>query len=193
MRIFNRIIVALLLIGLFVLGVFGVVYSLELFGYTLSQLSQTLGLQQIYSGVQEAVSDTENGTLTDLTFFILVGVALLGLILLILELKPSSPKRVKLQKGTFATRKSVKNQVLTAADRASETLNTSAKVKAQRSSGAKVNLKSKVRRGENLRSANSSIRDQIGDHLNKVGIPISKLKVDLSETDPRNAGEKRVN
>ena len=193
MRIFNRIVVALLLIGLFVLGVFGVVYSLQLFGYSLSQLSQTLGLQQVYSGAQEVVSDTENGTLTNLTFFILVGVALLGLILLILELKRSSPKRVKLQKGNFATRKSVKNQVLTAADRASETLGSSTKVKARRQPGAKIQLKSKIRRGEDLRSANSSIKEQIGNHLRTVGIPVSQMKVKLSEADPRSAGEKRVN
>ncbi len=193
MRIFNRIIVALLLIGLFILGVFGVVYSLGLFGYSLSQLPQTLGLQQIYSNLQGVVRDVENGNPTTLTLLILIGLVLLGLILLILELKPSSPKKVKLQKETYATRKSVKDQVLTAADRASETLGSSAKVKARRSPGAKINLKSKIRRGEDTGGANSSIKDQISGHLDKVGIPVSQMKVKLSEADPRSAGEKRVN
>lgn len=193
MRIFNRIVVALLLVGLFVLGVFGVIYSLGLFGYSLSELAQTLNLEQVYAGAQEAVSDAENGTLTDLTFFILVGVALLGLILLVLELKPPAPKRVKLQKETFATRNAVKTQVLTAADRASETLNSSTKVKARRSPGAKVKLKSKIRRGEDTSRAKSGIKDQVSDHLRKVGIPVSRIKVKLSEADPRSGGEKRVN
>lgn len=194
MRIFNRIVMVLLLAGLFVLGVFGVVYSLDLLGYSLSDLSQTLGLQQVYDGTVEVVNDVENGTLTDLTFFILVGVALLGLILLILELKPPAPRRVKLQgDNTYATRKSVKNQVLAAADRTSEMLDSSAKVKARRSTGAKVKLKGKIRRGEDVNSAGSSVKDQVGGYLNSVGIPVSRMKVNLSEADPRGSGEKRVN
>lgn len=193
MRIFNRIVVILLLAGLFVLGVFGIVYSLELLGYRLSDLAQTLGLQQVYSGAQEVVDDAENGTLTDLAFFILVGVALLGLILLILELKPPAPRRVRLQGNTYATRGSVKNQVLAAADRTSEMINSSAKVKARRSPGAKVDLKGKVRRGENVRNAGSSVKDQVNDYLGRVGIPVSRLKVNVSEGDPRSSGEKRVN
>lgn len=192
MRIFNRIIVVVLLAGLVVLGIFGVVYSLELFGYTLSQLSQTLGLQQIYDGAVEVVDDAENGTLLPIVAFILAGIALLGLILFILELKPKSPRRVRLQRDTYATRSSVKNQVLAVADQASETLGSSAKVKARRSPGAKIKLKSKIREGENQRSAGSSIRDQVTNHLGNVGIPVGRIKVKLSEVDPRGGG-KRVN
>ncbi|MGF1471988.1 MAG: hypothetical protein ACFB50_09640 [Rubrobacteraceae bacterium] len=193
MRIFNRIIMILLLAGLFVLGVFGVVYSQDLLDYRLAELPQTLGLQQVYDGAVEVVDDTENGTLTDLTFFILVGVALLGLILLILELKPPAPRRVKLQGDTYATRDSVKNQVLAAADRMFEMLDSSARVKARGRPGAKIKLKGKARRGENLRNVSSNVRDQVGDYLGSVGIPVSRIKVKLSEADPRSSGEKRVN
>ena len=192
MKIFNRIIVILLLAGLVVLGIFGVIYSLQLFGYALSDLSQTLGLQQIYDGGVELVDDAENGTLLPIVAFILLGIALVGLILLILELKPPAPRRVKLQGDTYATRSSVKNQVLAAADQTSEMINSSAKVKARRSPGAKVDLKGKIRRGENERGAGSSIRDQVGKHLNNVGIPVSRIKVKVSEADPRTGG-KRVN
>lgn len=192
MRIFNRIVMILLLLGLIVLGVFGLVYSLGLFGYSLSEIPQMLGLQQIYDGAVEVVDDAENGTLLPIVAFILLGIALLGLILLILELKPPSPKRVKLQGDTYATRNSVKNQVTAAADRSSEMLTSSAKVKARRSPGAKVKLKGKIRQGEDQKSAGSSIRDQVSDHLGNIGIPVSRIKVKLSEADPRSGG-KRVN
>lgn len=192
MRIFNRIVVILILAGLVVLGVFGLVYSLGLFGYALSDLTQAIGLQQIYDGAVEIVDDAENGTLLPIVAFILLGVALLGLILLILELKPPSPRRVKLQGDTYATRSSVKNQVAAAAGQTSEMLSSSAKVKARRSPGAKVKLKGKIRRGEDQKSAGSSIRDQVSDHLGNVGIPVSRIKVKLSEADPRSGG-KRVN
>lgn len=193
MRIFNRIVVILLLAGLFVLGIFGIVYSFNLFGYQFSQLPQLLNLQPIYGGAQEVVSDTENGTLTDLTFFILLGVALVGLILLVLELKPRTPRRVRMQKGTYVTRNAVKTQVLNATNQSSEALDSSAKVKARRGTGAKVKLKSNVRRGENEGDARSSIKNQVSDYLGQVGIPISRIKVKTSETDPRGKGEQRVN
>lgn len=193
MKIFNRIAVILLLAGLFVLGVFGIIYSFDLLGYRLADLPQALGLSQVLSGAQEVVNDVENGTLTNLTFFILVGVALLGLILLILELKPSAPWRVRLQKGTYATRSAVKAQVLAAANRTSDLIGSSARVKARRKPGAKIKLKAGVRRGEDLRAAQSRVRDQIGEYLGKVGIPVGRLKIKLSEVDPRSGGGKRVN
>ncbi|MGB3681379.1 MAG: hypothetical protein WA990_02725 [Rubrobacteraceae bacterium] len=193
MRIFNRIVVSLLLAGLFVLGIFGVVYSFNLFGYQLSQLPQLLKLQAIYSGTQELVSDVENGTLLSVVFFILLGIAILGLILLILELKPRTPRRVRMQKGTYVTRNAVKAQVLAATNQSSAALDSSAKVKARRGKGAKINLKSNVRRGEDVNSARSSIKDQVSDYLGQVGIPVAKMKVKASETDPRGKGEQRVN
>ena len=193
MRIFNRIVVALLLAGLFVLGIFGIVYSFDLFGYQLSQLPQLLNLQPIYSGIQELISDAENGTLLPIVFFILVGVALVGLILLILEFKPRTPRRVRMQKGTYVTRRAVKEQVLNATDQSSEALDSSAKVKARRGSGAKVKLKSNIRTGENEGNARSSIRNQVSDYLGMVGIPVAQVKVKTSETDPRGKGGQRVN
>lgn len=193
MRIFNRIIVILLLAGLFVLGVFGIVYSFNLFGYQFSQLPQLLNLQAIYSGVQEVVSDSENGTLTDLTFFILVGVALVGLILLVLEFKPRTPRRVRMEKGTYVTRSAVKEQALAAANQSSEALDSTASVKARRSPGAKIKLKSNIRRGEDVGNARSSIRNQVSDYLGQVGIPVGRINVKTSEVDPRGKGEQRVN
>jgi hypothetical protein len=78
------------------------------------------------------------------------------------------------------------------ADQSSEVISSSAKVKPRRRPGAKVNLKGKIRRGEDRKAAISSVRDQVGTHLGNVGIPASKIKVKLSEADPR-SGEKRVN
>lgn len=193
MRIFNRIVVTLLLAGLFVLGMFGIVYSFNLFGYQFSQLPQLLNLQTIYSGTQELVSDAENGTLLPVVFFILLGIAILGLILLILELKPRTPRRVRMQKGTYVTRKAVKTQILDAVYQSSEALDSSAKVKARRGSGAKIKLKSNIRRGENAGNAHSSIKSQVSDYLGTVGIPVARIKVKTSETDPRGKGGQRVN
>lgn len=193
MRIFNRIVAILLLAGLFVLGIFGVVYSFDFFGYRFSQLPQILNLQTVYDGAREVVSDTENGTLTDLTFFILVGVALVGLILLILELKPRTPRRVRMQEGTYVTRRAVKEQVLAAADQSPEAIGATARVKARRRPGARVKLKASIRRGEHSGNARSSIRDYVADYLGRTGVPVSRIKVKTSETDPRSKGGQRVN
>ena len=52
MRIFNRIVVTLLLAGLLVLGVYGVIYSFQIAGYSLSTLEQRLGIAAAASGAQ---------------------------------------------------------------------------------------------------------------------------------------------
>lgn len=193
MRIFNRIVMVLLLAGLFVLGVFCVVYSLDaLPDYRLSDLPQTLGLSSAYESVNTFVENVENGNLTAVAILILAGVALVGLILLIAEFKPPTPRLVQMQRGTYVTREAVRDQVLAGADRTGEVMDSAARVKARRSPGANVNLKADVRRGEDLRRAGSSVREQVANHLGRVGIPVNRIKVDLNEKDPRSGGEKRV-
>lgn len=190
MWVLNRIVVVLLLAALFVLGVLGAVYSLNFFGYRLADVPQLLNLQTYYDAVQNFVGNVENGNLTFLAVFILVAVAIAGLFLLLAELKPPAPRRVRMDNDTYVTRNAVKEQVLRGADRSSEVLDSSARVKARRSPGAKVNLKAKVRRGEDLRSAGNSVRQKVEDYLRQVGVPVSRLKVKLSETDPRGAGKR---
>jgi hypothetical protein len=63
MRIFNRIVVILLLAGLFVLGVFTVLYAFDIGGYRLADLPNTLGLNDFYDGVRVFVGDVEGGDL----------------------------------------------------------------------------------------------------------------------------------
>ncbi len=89
MRAFNRIVMILLLAGLFVLGVYTVVYSLNLFGYRLTDLPRALGVSGLYRGLETFVGNVENGSLTVLAVALLVSIAIVGLILLIAELKPA--------------------------------------------------------------------------------------------------------
>ncbi len=87
MRVFNRIVLILILAGLFVLGVYTVVYSLGLFGYSLTDLPRTLGVAGVYRGLETFVRGVERGNPPILGVVILVLIALVGLILLIAELK----------------------------------------------------------------------------------------------------------
>ena len=79
MRTFNRIVMILLLAGLFVLGIYTIVYSLELFGRSLDSLP----FSGIANGVQGFVTSVENGNLGVIPLIILVLLAFLGLFLLI--------------------------------------------------------------------------------------------------------------
>jgi hypothetical protein len=193
MWIFNRIVMVLVLFGLLVLGVMGVIYSFDLLGYRLADLPGALGLQGIYDGLTGFVGNLEAGNLTAPAIAILALLFLVGLILLIAELKPPSPRLVRLDDGTYATKSAVKEQVLAGADGISQVVSSSARVKARRGKGAKVNLNASVRRGEDLRSARSAIQEQLQQYLGRVGVPVSSMKVDLSEVDPRSSGGKRVN
>jgi hypothetical protein len=185
MRVFNRIVMIVLLAGLFVLGVYTVVYSLGLFGYSLTDLPRALGVAGLYRGLESFVRGVESGNPPILGVVILVLIALLGLILLVAELKPPAPRRVRMRSGTYITRSAVADEVVAAAERSPNVLGTSARVKARRRPGALVNLEARVRRGEDSGAIQSDLRRSVQEHLARRGVPVSKLNVRLVEADPR--------
>lgn len=185
MRVFNRIVMILLFAGLFVLGVYMVVYSLNLFGYRLEDIPRALGLSGLYRSLETFVQNVENGSLSVLSVILLVAVAVLGLILLIAELKPPAPRRVRMHSGTYITRGAVADEVVEAAERTPGVLGTSARVKAKRRPGAQVDLEARVRRGEDTSTIQSELRRSVRERLAQRGVPVSKLNVRLREADPR--------
>jgi hypothetical protein len=185
MRVFNRIVMILLFAGLFVLGVYTVVYSLGLFGYRLADLPRALGLSGFYGGLQSFVRGVESGNPPILSIIILILIALIGLILLIAELKPAAPRRVRMRSGTYVTRGAVADEVVAAAEQTPDVLGTSARVKAKRRPGAQVDLEARVRRGENTSAIQSDLRRSVQERLAQRGVPVSKLNVKLVEADPR--------
>ncbi len=183
MRIFNRIVMILLLAGLFVLGVYAVVYAFDLFGYSLNSLLSPI--QAAGSGAQDFMGRVQSGGISALAIIVLVLIALLGLILLILELRPSAPRRVRMDKGTFVTRGVVQEEVSKAAGQSPDVLGHSVKTQAQRKTGARVDLAAQVRRGEDTNSIQRNLRRVVQEHLGSRGIPVSKLNVKTVEADPR--------
>ena len=188
MRIFNRIVVTLLLAGLLVLCVYGVLYSFQLAGRSLSGLEQSLGIPAITSGAESFLSSLGSGSLPAAAVAILVAVAVLGLILLLLEIKPRRPWTVRTStKGVYMTRGAVRDAAQSAAEGISEVLGAKAKAKARRGAGAVVKLKASIRRGEDQSSLNSSLKERINRELSEKGVPVKKLKLKLEESEPQGA------
>jgi hypothetical protein len=183
MRIFNRIVVILLLAGLFVLGVYAIAYAFNLFGKNLSSLLNPI--KSFGTGAQSFMSAVESGNLPVLTIILLILIALLGLILLILELKPGTPSRVRMEKGTFLTRGVVQEEVSRAVEQSPDVLGHSVKARAQRRPGAQVDLEARVRRGEDTGAIQRNLRRQVQEHLGGRGVPVGKLNVKTVEADPR--------
>ena len=181
MRIFNRIVMMLLLAGLFVLGVYMIVYAFELFGYSLDSLP----FSGFSNGLQGFANDVERGGLSVTTLIILVLLVLLGLLLLIAELKPPSPNRVRMGNGTYTTRRVVEDEVSAVADEVPGVLGSSVSAKAQRRPGAQVDVEGTVRRGEDVGTIRLGLRSTVQEHLSRRGLPVSKLNVKLVEADPR--------
>ena len=183
MRIFNRIVMILLLAGLFVLGLYAAVYAFDLFNTSLQSL---LGpIKSAGSRTQGFLGRVGEGGISPLAIAVLVLVALLGLILLIFELKPPSPRRVRMDKGTYVTRGVVEQEISNATDGVKDVLGTSVKAKAKRRPGAQVDLEAKVRRGEDTGAIQRNLRRAVQDYLGRRGLPVSKLNVNLVEADPR--------
>jgi hypothetical protein len=189
-RVLNKIVVLVLLAGLAVLGLLGVLYALNArLGdqtFFIQDLASNLNLQGIVGGVTGFLDQVQNGQLSPRIIAALALIALVGLLLLLLELfwRPA-PRRVKIQQGTYTTRDLVENEVKEAAERAPEVLQADADVQAQRRPGARVDLRASVRRGEDTRSIQSSLRDRVQQHLARVGVPVSRLNVRVLESDPR--------
>ncbi|MDQ3387152.1 MAG: alkaline shock response membrane anchor protein AmaP [Actinomycetota bacterium] len=180
MRTFNRLIMILLLVGLALLGVFAVVYSFDLLGYKLANLP----VGPVGDSVSGFVDSIESGP-GPLTIAILALVAILGLVLLIMELKPRTPRKVKMQEGTYMKRDVVEKEVSAAAESTPNILDSSTKVKARRKPGAEVKLDANIRRGEDQKQIQSDLRQRIEDRLSSSGAPVSKLKIRMIESDPR--------
>ncbi len=211
MRIFNRIVVILLLAGLFALGLSTTLYSFEIADYQLENLQfpgdqtpqgelpqkeepgqesvdepGTLGLNDLYEGLDGFIGSLENGPhLNPLDVTTLVIIALLGLVLLILELKPPSPRRVRMQQGTYITRSAVESEAIDAVEQDPEVLQSNVSVKAQRKPGASVDVRASIRAGEDVESIQSEVRNRVQQRLDRMGIPVANLKVRIVESDPR--------
>jgi len=186
MTVFNRIVVILLLAGLFILGVSTVLYSFDIGGHRLADLPDTLGLNGSYEALRIYVENIESGSALILVdFVVLVFVALLGLVLLVLELKPPAPRRVRMQEGTYITRRTVEDEAIDAVEQDPELLQSNVKVKARRRPGAKIDIKASVRTGEDVQSIRSGVEGRVQRRLAEVGIPVGNLKVRVVESDPR--------
>jgi type II secretory pathway component PulM len=192
MRIFNRIVVILLLAGLFVLGVFVFLASMSpslnalgAQGTDLQNLPSYLRPDGLTAGLRNYLTNIENGSVGVLDAVVLTAVALLGLILLVLELKPPTPRRVRMQRGTFVTQRAVRDEATKVTEQEHEVLQSTVKVKAQRRPGAKINVTASVRAGEDTPGLQSEVRDRVQQHLDRMGIPLSKLKVRIAGSDPR--------
>lgn len=181
MRIFNRVVMILLLAGLFLLGVYTVAYGFGLFGYRISDLP----FSSFGRSIGDFVRNLESGNLPILTTLVLVLLALLGLFLLIAELKPPAPRRVRMQKGTYISRSAVKDEVEKAAEETPNVLGSKVNVNAKRRPGAQVDLDANVRRGEDLNAIKSDLQRRVQERLGQSGIPVSRLKIRMIESDPR--------
>jgi len=185
MRIFNRIIVVLLLAALVALGIATVFYAFDLAGYRLANVPRALGLDGVAQSLSSFVGNVESRNLAPLDYVVLGAIALLGLILLILELKPPTPRRVRMQQGTYITRRAVRDEVVEATEHNPEVLQSDVDVAAQRKPGAKVDVTASVRRGEDTSRLQSEVRNSVQQHLGQVGVPVSNLNVRIAESDPR--------
>lgn len=188
MRVFNRLIVVVLLAALFVAGVYAVVYSFNLLGYSFSTAFS--GFSSARDALQSFVGSVESGQLTPIVIANLVAVAVIGLILLILELKPRRPRRVRLERGTYITRSTVANAVDAAARETPNVLGSSTRVKARRGKGAKVRLSANVRRGEDVNAMRSQLKESVQRQMSEAGMPLSRLKLRLIESDPRTSNSR---
>ncbi len=183
MRIFNRFVMVLVLAGLFVLGVYAVAYAFNLLGNDLASLLDPV--QSAATSTGNFLQSVESGNMPARAIIVLVLIAILGLILLVFELKPPAPRRVRMDRGTYATRGVVQEEASKAVEQSPDVLGHSVKARAKRRPGAQVDLEARVRRGEDTSAIQRNLRRMVQERLGDRGVPVSKLNVRTVEADPR--------
>jgi uncharacterized alkaline shock family protein YloU len=167
------------------LGLSLLVYAFNVEPYRLQDLPRAVGLDSFYENLRGYVGALEQGALDALEVATLVLITLLGLVLLVLEFKPPTPRKVRMQQGTYVTRGVVENEANMAVEQEHEVLQSNVNIQAQRKPGAKVDIRASVRPGEDTQSIQSELRDRVQQHMSQTGIPVSNLKVQVAESDPR--------
>jgi len=188
MRIFNRLLLALIFAGLSALGVYGVLYGFNLFGYSLTELLRAINLSAAVSGAEDFVEDVEGGSLAAPEMAALVGITVVGLVLLLAEIKPGRPRRVRLQDGVYMTRKALEDELVMETRQTQEVLTANARVKARRRPGASIRLRAGVRYGEDVNGVRSKLRERLLNRLQERGIPKSKLRIAVEQIQPPSEG-----
>lgn len=184
MKVFNRIVVILILAGLFSLSLFIMFSAFDFGGYLLADLPNVLGFAIIQEAIASFVANLESGSTNIFVIATMGLLALVGLVLFIIELIPSSPRKVKMQQGTYVTRRAVEAAATEAVEQNPNVLHSNIKVKARRKSGAKVKIRASVEEGEDARNARSEVQEGVQRHMDEVGIPVGRLKVRIDESAP---------
>ena len=88
------------------------------------------------------------------------------------------------------TRRALRYRVSSMAGALPEVIEAKTRVKTRRRNGGKVKLRAGVSRGEELGQAKSSVQEQLSRGFESGGVPVSKLKLKLYETEPRSTGSR---
>ena len=107
MAIVNQIVVVVLLAGVVALSVAGALYSLDLLGYHLADLSERSVVVDWMERIAQGVAAAATGALSATAVAALLLVLLVGLVVLLLELWPSAPAGVQVTPGVYLTRRAV--------------------------------------------------------------------------------------
>lgn len=187
MNFFNRIVVLLLLLCLFVVGLFAFLYGFQIGGYSIYDLPGQARESGFWKGTTVWARGLNSGTPGVLMWVICVAVIITGLILLFLELRRGRPRNVILGNSTYITKQAVESEVRSTAMNGPEISDAHVKVKSNRSPGASIMVDSKIRRGADLQSTRESLREMISARMADIGIPVRQLKVKAEYADPRKA------
>lgn len=182
MKVFNRIVVILILAGLFSLSLFVMFSAFDFGGYLLADIPNVLAFAVIQEALANSVASLESGSLNIFAIGALGLIALVGLVLFLVELIPSAPRRVRMQQGTYVTRRAVENEAAEAVEKNPDVFQSNIKVKARRRTGAKVKIRASVQEGEDARSAQSEVQEGVQRRMDEAEIPIGSLKVRINES-----------
>lgn len=190
MRLFNRILLIVVLLAILVFAGFSAAYAFAgQDDYQAASLPAFLALQEAAAPVQQWLGNFEAQSIPAWLFTILVVVGLAGLALLAFELLPRRSRYLKVRTGIRVEREVVEEEMERVAADDPAVLSSSARLVPRRRR-SKLSVRLKVRRGEDLHQAEARVSEAIAERVAEGGqLRVARARVTGSTRDPR--GSKR--
>lgn len=189
MRTFNRIMLVIVLVAVFIFGLFTAIYTFAGSDQYLDWgLPAVLALPEDAQPIQDWVAHFERGSIPVLSFVIVILAGLAGLLLLVLELLPRRRRYISLGRDARVERTVVEKQAEEAALRDEGVLDATADVRPRRRKASKLVLRVTARQGEDPRQVEQTVSQSVREAIVDRGdIRLAGMPVKARTIDPRRA------
>lgn len=186
MRVFNRVLLAVVLVVILVFATFSAVFVFAGDQYKSAGLPGGLAVPGQAEPISRWLHGYEQGSIAWWHFALLIVVFVAGLALLILELLPGRRAALMLGRDSFLEKEVVERAAVGVAQRDRSVLEARASLKPKRHGRGNLKMKLTIREGEDTQAAGRRVGEMLQSELTEKGqLSGLQTKIKVAARDPR--------